>query len=99
MQCCRNQPRSNVVKQKIQYTSLLCTLVKLNFAGLKGSDTLFIGSGFLRLVNRSSFNCRQIEQAGTVNEHKHHILANRPYHGFRRNLVVGKVVRNESVYM
>ena len=41
-------------------TSLLCTLVKLNFAGLNGSDTLFIGTGFLRLVNRNSFNCRQI---------------------------------------
>lgn len=46
----------------------MCTLVKLNFAGLNGSDTLFIGTGFLRLVNRNSFNCRQIQQVhvGTI---------------------------------
>ena len=37
-------------------TSLLCTLVKLNFSRLKGWEILLIASGCLRLLNLISFN-------------------------------------------
>ena len=52
-------------------TSLLCTLVKLNFAGLKGWEILFIVWGCLLLLNLISFNYKykRITNYTKIKEH------------------------------
>lgn len=48
--------RTEPIRKHSELTSLLWTLVKLNFSGSNGWETLSNGCGFLRLVNRCSFN-------------------------------------------